>query len=154
MTLPEKTQKIKDLLERRHEDTRQWVYIHEMPEGTGGACRGFIDGFAINCWHCNDLEKVAYEIKVSRSDFLKELKFPEKRRAALLFSNQYYFVTPKGLVKKEEIPLECGLIEWEGENLVVALKAPTRAAHPPSWTFMAAALRTYGHQQRHKNDQG
>jgi len=144
----DKTSEIKKLLARRHSDKREWVYIHELPDGTGSECRGWIDGFAINCWHCNSLRRIAYEIKISRSDFLSELKFSEKRRSALLFSNEYYFVTPKDLVIKSELPLECGLIEWDGaQHLKTIVKAPRRAAHPPSWTLLAGALRTYGHQR-------
>jgi len=130
-----------ELLRRRHSDPQEWVFCSEVPDGTGGQLNRFIDAFAINCFHSNDLLKIAYEIKVSRGDFLRELKHDYKRRHAMMLSNQFYFVTPKGLVTPEEIPFDCGLMEaWAGA-LEVVVKAPKRSTHPPSWTFLVSLCR-------------
>jgi len=50
------------------------------------------------------MKRVCYEVKTSRGDFLSELKQPLKRRLGMRYSNEFYFVTPAGLVKAEEIP--------------------------------------------------
>ncbi len=39
------------------------------------------------------------------------MKQPLKRRIGLRYSNEFYFVTPAGLVNLSEIPVECGLVE-------------------------------------------
>jgi hypothetical protein len=39
------------------------------------------------------------------------LKHPLKRRIGMRYSNEFYFVTPAGLVEIAEIPAECGLVE-------------------------------------------
>jgi hypothetical protein len=57
------------------------------------------------------MKRVSYEVKTSRADFLAELKRPLKRRIGMRYSNEFYFVTPAGLVTATEIPAECGLIE-------------------------------------------
>lgn len=49
---------------------------------------------------------IGYEIKVSRNDFLQDNKW----HLYLQYCNEFYFVVPKGLVKKEELPDHVGLI--------------------------------------------
>lgn len=51
-----------------------------------------------------------YEIKVRRSDFLSDHKWPDY----LEYCNEFYFATPKGLLKEQEIrnlPPQAGLVE-------------------------------------------
>lgn len=49
-----------------------------------------------------------YEIKVSRSDFLQDNKW----HLYLQYCNEFYFVVPKGLISKEELPDNVGLIYY------------------------------------------
>lgn len=49
-----------------------------------------------------------YEIKVSRSDFLGDNKW----HLYLQYCNEFYFVVPEGLVAKDEIPGDAGLIYY------------------------------------------
>lgn len=49
---------------------------------------------------------VAYEIKCSRGDYRNELKNPGKRAYAMSISHLFYFATPKGLLKKDEVRWE------------------------------------------------
>lgn len=47
---------------------------------------------------------IAYEIKVSRSDFAAELRqWPGKAQRAVDFAHQYVFATPPGLLKSDEV---------------------------------------------------
>lgn len=53
---------------------------------------------------------ICYEIKVRRSDFLSDRKWPDY----LEYCNEFYFATPKDLLKPQEIknlPPQAGLIE-------------------------------------------
>lgn len=103
-----------------------------------------IDLWVLNCYPSRKFEKIAFEVKISRSDFLHEINTPDKRKAALELSNYYYFATPKGLVKPEEIPPECGLVEidMDSEKLKWNVKAPLRETKEPSWRFLAQLART------------
>ncbi len=56
-----------------------------------------------------------YEIKVSRSDFLKD-KRTGKYKKYFKISDKVYFVTPKGLIKKDEVPNDCGFIEYNEDK--------------------------------------
>ena len=89
---------------------QEWAFFTEFNVMTGYS-NGLIDAMAINLWRSSKFLRIAYEVKVSRGDFLLELRKPLKRRSALKWSNQFYFVVPKGLVKNGELPEEAGLIE-------------------------------------------
>lgn len=62
-----------------------------------------------------------YEIKISRSDFLSDIR-TEKWKGYLEHCNRFYFAVPSGMVKKEEIPEPAGLIV-RGETGWNTLKA-------------------------------
>ncbi len=78
------------------------------------------------------LEPVVHEIKVSRADLLGDLKKPAKRAAYLGLASACWYVLgqdAKGrpIAAPEEVPAECGVLQLEGEHLVVAREAPRRA---------------------------
>lgn len=64
----------------------------------------------------------AYEIKVSRADFLKDNKWP----AYLPLCNQFYFVAPPNLIDISELPADAGLLTTAGSRLLTKKKAPHR----------------------------
>lgn len=55
---------------------------------------------------------IGYEIKVSRSDFLQDAKW----HLYLQYCNEFFFVVPKGLVKKDELPDNVGLIYYDPDT--------------------------------------
>lgn len=55
---------------------------------------------------------IGYEIKISRNDFLQDGKW----HLYLQYCNEFYFVVPKGLVKKTELPDNVGLIYYDPET--------------------------------------
>lgn len=124
-----------------HYQPPEWIYFPELYGGTGASSGSYhrMDGWAMNTWPSKDLVKIAFEIKVYRSDFLKELKDPRKREYALRVSNQFYFVAPKGLISVDELPPDCGLMTVSDEYaLHTARAAPFRKVENPSWMFIAA----------------
>lgn len=144
-------------LHRNYAYRDAWAFFDGLRLGTGFRqdSAQTIDAFAVGLWPSKGSGSYAYEIKVSRSDFLRELKQPLKRRLALRFSNMFWFVTPEGLVKLEEVPIECGLLEirhsqtprlFEAEadrpwKSYVVVPAPWRDVPPPTWNLFAAVAR-------------
>lgn len=132
----------------------RWAFFEELRLGTGYG-RGVeqrIDAFACGLWSKN-WGSMAYEIKTTRADFQRELKDPLKRRMALRYSNVFWFVTPQGLVKPSEVPIETGLMEvhWavvstypqrtDGWKTDVVVAAPWRDIPPPTWSLFASVAR-------------
>jgi len=70
-----------------------------------------------------------YEIKVNRNDFLKD----EKWRLYLDYCTDFYFVCPRGLIDKSELPAEIGLVitSTNAKRLFTIKKAITRDVQIP-----------------------
>ncbi len=154
-----------------HANKAEWVFLRELRVGTGRSRHSLqrLDAFALNCFPHLGMKRVCYEVKASRADFLCEMKQPLKRRMGMHFSNEFFFVTPAGMLALEEVPTECGLIEVgrattdesrrlirshpgffqvdpkHGCYCVVSIAAPWRDTPAPTWQFTAAMLRN---QQR------
>jgi len=161
-----------DILENAlHGGKSEWLFLRELRIGTGHRHHEMqrLDAFALNCLPHLGMKRVCYELKMSRADFLGEVRRPLKRRIGMRFSNEFYFVTPVGMLSHEEIPTDCGLVEIgqanteESKRLVrrhdgffslhpetgvfctVTIPAPWRDTPGPTWQFVAAMLRN---QQR------
>lgn len=82
-----------------------------------------LDGWALSrSW--KKPKMTAYEIKISRNDFLRD----DKWRDALPLCNEFYWVAPAGVIEPEEIAAECGLLRVSpgGTRLYVKKRAPYR----------------------------
>ena len=125
----------------------EWVFIPNLRVGTGFAnpqnpsADQHIDAWAMSLWFTRSYRKVAYEVKVSRADFFKELENPEKRQAALRLSNYFYFAVPAGMVTPLEVPEEAGLLYITAHQVRQIKAAPRRQGPEPSWSFIASVAR-------------
>jgi hypothetical protein len=150
-----------------HASRSEWLFLRELRVGTGrrNGDAQRVDAFALNSLPHTGMKRVCYEVKISRGDFLGELKHPLKRRMGMRYSNEFYFVTPAGLVDVKEIPVDCGLIEAghatpdEWKQLIarhtgffhfdpetrsycmIRVPAPWRDTPGPTWQLAAAMLR-------------
>ncbi len=69
------------------------------------------DGFAMTRSYTKPCIKI-YEVKVSRSDFLRDNKWNLYKQ----YCNELYFVVPKGLIDKTELPEDTGLIYYNRDG--------------------------------------
>lgn len=81
-----------------------------------------------------------YEVKVTRGDFLADVRIQEKRKAYLWVAERLYYCCPAGMVSAAEVPEEAGLIE-ENENggFAIAKRAKARRGfemHPDTLMTM------------------
>jgi hypothetical protein len=56
-------------------------------------------------------QRTAVEIKISRADFFRDTL--EKRSAWMRHTDRFVYLTPKGLIKVDEVPEGCGLWEYD-----------------------------------------
>lgn len=127
------------LLQHRHA-APEWGNFVQLPSNTGGINR-YLDFYAINLWHSKRYLKIAYEIKVSRSDFNHELDNPLKRRFAETVADECYFAMPINMVSPDEIPQGWGLIEMNKGGLRVKKRATQRAIENLPMSFIASLAR-------------
>jgi hypothetical protein len=77
-----------------------------------------------------------YEVKVSRSDFQSDIR-SGKWKGYLDHCHRFYFAVPAGMVKKEEIPEEAGLIVRGGNGWTTLKPAKPRNIEIPYMTLLS-----------------
>lgn len=127
----------------KHADGIKHAMFFELKLCTGwSGSEQRLDAWSIPLWPSLGKSIVAYEVKISRADFLKEIKNPDKRQAGLERSNEFYFVTAERVVKNlEEIPEECGWLLYENGELKTIKPAPIRECPQPDWGTIRAICR-------------
>lgn len=88
----------------------------------------------------------AYEVKISRADFRRDNAI--KQREARLFSDQFFYVTPAGLIKPEEVPDWAGLMEYRDGAFKTVVPAPYRDKDAPTWELVVSLIRNSGNVNR------
>lgn len=142
MTPSQKTRQILELLRIRHQPP-EWATFAEFGAGMGSGSSRRIDLFTFNCHESKRWMRVAYEIKVSRSDFNNELADPTKREGAETWANECYFAMPTGLVKADELPEGWGLVELNKGGLRKKKNAMWRDNGDfPAWFVALVARRS------------
>jgi hypothetical protein len=119
-----------------------YASVKEARIGTGyrGLAERRIDFLAISASGGNLV--YAIEVKASRGDFLKDLKQPQKQKAARNFANYFYYAAPKGLIKPEELPAWAGLFAvYDTGEGYIATEAPLLEREAPTWSFVASIIR-------------
>lgn len=101
-----------------------------------------IDAVAIGIWPSTGHEIIGIEIKVSRSDWLRELKEPAKAQELMRFCTRWYLACPAGLVKSDELPATWGMMTLANGGLMRSVvKAKLLSPEPLTVGFMSACLR-------------
>ena len=91
-------------------------------------------------------QATSYEIKVSRADFKRDSAM--KQREARLYSDRFFYVAPKDLIKPDEVPDWSGLMEWNGKRFQHKVHAPCLSKSTPSWDFVSSLFRSAGSIRR------
>jgi hypothetical protein len=121
----------------------EWATFAEVRNGTGWESSArYMDLFALNCWPSKKFRSCAYEVKIDRSDFMREILDPSKRAMAEKVAMECWFATPAGLVTKDEVPESWGLVTVDKEGNLKTMKMPTQRT-PDQWPvgFVASLLR-------------
>lgn len=116
----------------------------EVGNDTGTKVTRHADAVAIGIWPSTGHQIHGYEIKVSRGDFLNEMKQPEKSWPVMRFCHRWTLLTPPGLVRVDELPPNWGLQTFDGRVLRTVKQAPLMQPEPLSGGFVAALVRRAG----------
>lgn len=117
-----------DLLGRRYSEKAgngpRWTVAEHVRSDAGFDARRSCDFMAWDNWASSGLEVVGHEVKVSRADWLREVKHPEKAMEFMRFCDRWFLVAPPGIAKESELPAGWGLIEVGLGVLRVVVPAP------------------------------
>ena len=129
------------ILKSKHHPNYGWLVVTELRRSPGWIEERTIDVFAMHQWPSQGFKRIAYEIKVSSSDFHREIKQPQKRKSFREICNEFYFVAPIGIISPEKVPTDCGLMEVTPEKKLIKTIDSRWLESNPDWNIVAALVR-------------
>lgn len=120
MTAPKLTEaQVVQLLRERCTDhgnggAGRYAFLPQVRNAAGFDATRTFDAVAVDLWPSRGLTVDIFEIKVSRSDWQRELRKPDKAEDACKVADRFWIVAPAGCVKPGELPPTWGLIEVRG----------------------------------------
>jgi hypothetical protein len=125
-----------------HGNGRRYAVAAQVRSRAGFDARRTADFVAMDLWPSAGLTLHGHEVKVSRSDWLRELKDPSKAAEFIPYMNTWWVVvSDRRIVREGELPDDWGLMAMRGTQLTVIKKALRRDALPMNLSRLAALLR-------------
>lgn len=121
-----------------------WSFFEQVARGTGWKADGWADAMALSLWPSRGIELYGFEVKVSRGDWLRELKNPQKADKIAVLCHRWWIVAAPDCVQPSELPPNWGLIELRGGKLWDVVQATSCKPKELDWGFLAAILRRVG----------
>lgn len=118
----------------------EFAFFQEVGD-SGSGSRVYADGVAINMWASRGYAITGFEVKVSRSDWLRELKQPEKSEPILTRCDYWYLVAPDEVYLPDEVPVSWGILSFKDGKLREKRKAPKLEPKPITRAFVAQMFR-------------
>jgi hypothetical protein len=125
----------------------EYAFFREVGSSTGATHGRRADGLAISLWPSRGLTIEAFEVKVSRGDWMKELKNPAKGDAIGRYCDRFWLVvSDAAIVKPGELPNTWGLMVAGPNGLTTEVKATDLKPAALDRTFVAAIARRAAEQ--------
>jgi hypothetical protein len=102
-----------------------FALLEQVADGTGARQTRWADAIVMSVWPSRGYHLHGFEVKVSRSDWLHELRQPEKADAMMQYCDGWYLaVSDAAIVQPGELPSTWGLMAAKGGRLVTIVEAP------------------------------
>ncbi|MDH5667852.1 MAG: hypothetical protein OEY86_07575 [Nitrospira sp.] len=122
----------------------EYAYFSQVRNGTGFTKdTRTADAMCLSLWPSRGLELSGFEIKVSRSDWLSELKDPKKADELSQYCDYWYIVAPADIVPISELPATWGLMAWNGKRWKVTHANRRLTPIPLDRSFIASLARNF-----------
>src|SRR5579859_3830851 len=119
-----------------------YAFIPHCANATGAVATRTADAIAMSLWPSRGLELHGFEVKVDRSDWLRELKDPKKADDLFGYFDRWWLVVSEAsIVAEGELPPTWGLMESAGAGIRVRQEAPKLEPQKFTRHFLAAILR-------------
>ncbi len=104
-----------EALRRHYSETADngsaWAFIPKVRNAAGFDANGTCDAICMDLWPSRGLLLHGFEIKVTRSDWLRELKNPDKSQRFIDTLDRWWVVAADSeIVREEELPEGWGLL--------------------------------------------
>ena len=138
---------ILDLLRERYTQDAgngpQYTYAEHVRSGAGFGDLDYVrtaDAIAIDLWPSRGNHIHGFEVKTTRSDWLTELRNPDKAEAVRRFCHRWWLVAPVEVVR-DDLPEGWGFLTITDGRLRVKKSAPVLTPEPITHSFLAALSR-------------
>lgn len=120
-----------------------YTLLSQVRNGTGYARRTVrtADAIAVSTWPSRGMYLTGVEIKVSPSDWRRELAQADKSAEIQSYCRYWYVAAPVGIVPVGELPETWGLIECDGAKASVIKAAPQLEAKEVDMLLLCSILR-------------
>ncbi len=116
-----------------------YITLEEVRDATGFDGNRTADAIAISLYRSRGKAIYGFEMKVSRADWLKELRQPEKAESIMRYCNYWALVVPdKNIVKPGELPPSWGMYVAQKSRLKCIVPCPKLDPLPMSITMFTA----------------
>jgi hypothetical protein len=120
----------------------EFAFMEQVRNGVGYGANRTADAVAMGVWPSRGLLLYGFEVKISRGDWLRELKKPEKAEDVVCYMDRWYVVASDDtVVKLEELPPTWGLLVAKGAGLRVAKESPALTPKALDRSLLGALLR-------------
>jgi hypothetical protein len=131
-------------LGRQYPATHGWIVLPQVRDATGAGAGRTCDALALNAWPSRGLELQGFELKISRGDWLRELRQPAKAESIFRYCDRWWIVAAggAGLVEAGELFATWGLMSVTDKGRITIVRdAPKLQAQPFDRVFVAAMMR-------------
>lgn len=123
----------------------EWACLFEVRNATGYSApvTRYADALAFNLWPARGLEVHGIEVKISRSDWLREKNDPAKSSPIQRFCDRWWLaISDSTIVQDGELPPTWGLLVLnKAGRLIQKTEAPKLEPEPFTKGFIASLLR-------------
>ena len=130
------------------DDPHEWALWFEATLDDGRR----VDAVACNLWESRGRVIRGHEIKVTRADWLAELRDPGKADGGFRACDEWYVVAPPGVVLPAELPAGWGLMEPARTRVSITVKPPARRGEPGRDFWTRLLTKTYGELRTAEQD--
>ncbi len=132
-----------DAIYNKYSDPQRYAVLEQVNEGTGYTGFSWIDVMVLSLWPSDGLLRSAFEVKISRADFLNELKKGSKNQYFKNNCDEFWYATAKDVVKTiDEIPEGCGWMVLQKNGLIVKKQAQRKENENIDRSFLASIVRS------------
>lgn len=126
----------------------EYAYMSEVRNGTGFTkMTRYADALVMSTWPSRGLDLMGFEVKISRGDWLRELKDPAKAETIFAYCDRWYLVvSDANIVKDGELPTSWGLLVPRKDKLIAKVEASKLTPKPIDKAFLASLLRNVTEQ--------
>lgn len=130
-----------------------YITLEEVRDATGFDGHRTADAIAVSLYRSRGKAIWGFEMKVSRNDWLKELKQPEKAESIMRYCNYWALVVPdKSIVKAGELPSSWGMYVAQKNRLKCIVPCPKLDPIPMSMTMLTALIYATANKQTKADD--